>query len=243
MGSNLSASPSMDGIPSAASASRSGLRTQVRFAVGSRAGVRSTIWKAWIHGDEAYLATRMFGADVKVSFHSSGQCQWSYTDSWVSKQPNVRNADRHMVRWQVDQPTTDQALLLFRVEIPMSELRQEFPPKDKKKVFWVTSAPAESTVRFLLYLTRPSPSEPLRANSAQMKHLSSLRMRNERWLVIFVELISLSGRDIDEARKVLIADLIEAGIPPKPEHRAGLFIQPPSEGGAHGFLELCLINA
>lgn len=104
---------------------------EARFACGTRTGPRSTIWKAWVHGDEAYLASRMFGSDMKASFHSSGQCQWSATETWVRRQLGVRNAERHVQRWQVIYPAGDEALLVFRVEITVSELRVQVPPRDK----------------------------------------------------------------------------------------------------------------
>jgi hypothetical protein len=95
--------------------------TEARFATGSRLGPRSTIWKAWVHGDEAYIASRMFGSDMKASFHSSGQCQWSATDTWVRRQKDVRNSERHVKRWQVSYPAGNEALLVLCVEIPGSE--------------------------------------------------------------------------------------------------------------------------
>lgn len=218
-------------------------RTEARFAVGSRASPRSTIWKAWVQGEEAYLASRMFGADMKLSLHSTGQCQWSRTSSWVAQHPDTRNADRHIVQWAITQPNANEALLVFRVEIPMSELRHQPPPNDKKKVFWVSGAPVDSTVRFLVYITRPSDVDPASSKTELMRHLFSLRLRNKRWLVIFVEIISLSEHDISEVRRTVHAQATTAGFIPRPEHRACLFIQPPPEGGAHGLLELCLTEA
>lgn len=214
--------------------------TEARFAVGSRAGPRSTIWKAWVQRDEAYLSSRMFGSDVKVSFHSSGQCQWSCTDTWVAKQPLARNADRHMVRWIVEPPIGSAAVLLFSVEIPISELREEAPPNDSKKVFWVSGAPAESSVRFLLYLTRTNDLDPGHSHQGVQRHLFSLRLNNGRWVVVFVEPSPLTSTDVSEARRLLFAKALDAGIEPNPVHRASAFIQPGSPGGAYGILELCL---
>lgn len=221
------------------------MRTEARFAVGSRSGPRSTIWKAWVHGDEAYIASRMFGSDMKVSLHSSGQCQWSATETWVRRQSSVRNADRHVHRWQVDLPEGSQALLAFRVEIPVSELRALPPPTDRKKVWWVSGAPAGATVRFLFYLTRPSDSDPAPppAVESQMRHLFSFQLRSTRWLVAFVEVISLSAADIARARASVTEQARAAGLVPSAEHRLSLFIQPPPEGGAHGLLELCFAEA
>jgi hypothetical protein len=187
----------------------------------------------------------MFGSDMKVSFHSTGQCQWSRTDTWVKRQPNARNADRHVVLWSISQPTADQALLIFRVEIPMSEVRPQSPLIDKKKVFWISGAPAEATVRFLVYLTRIAATDPTstRLHSPSIRHLFSLRLRGGRWVVVFVEVISLSARDIGEARQAVRDQVTAAGITPQPNHRAGLFITPTTEGGAHGLFEICLTEA
>lgn len=217
--------------------------TEARFAIGSRLGPRSTIWKAWIHGDEAYIASRMFGSDMKASFHSSGQCQWSATDSWVRRQTCVRNSERHVKRWQVNYPVGNEALLAFRVEIPASELRVLPPPPDKKKVWWVSGVPSEATARFLFYLTRPSDTDPGPMAATPFKHLFSLRFRNGRWFVCFVEVVSLSATDIESARSAVLEQVRSAGLVPHADHRMSLFIQPPAEGGAHGLLELCLTEA
>jgi len=215
------------------------VHTEARFALGSRAGPRSTIWKAWVAGNEAYIASRMFGSDMKVSFHSSGRCQWSATDTWVRRQGIVRNAERHVYRWQVTYPTGNEALLLFRVEIPETELRLLPAPTDHKKVWWVSGQPLGATVRFLFYMTRPTDAEPQPAPSEQRRHLFSLRLRDTRCLVCIVDLISLSATDLEAARSAAIAQAAAAGFVPGSQHRLSLFIQPPPEGGAQGLLELC----
>lgn len=218
---------------------RTTLRTEARFALGCRTGPRSTIWKAWVTGNEAYIASRMFGSDMKVSFHSSGQCQWSATDAWVSRQLDVRNADRHVHRWQVTYPTGNEALLLFRIEVPATEMRPLPAPTDHKKVWWVSGMPAGATVRFLFYMTRPSEAEPAPTPSGQTRYLFSLRLRDARWLVCIVELISLSTTDLESVRSAVVAKATAAGFIPDSQHRLSLFIQPPPEGGAYGLLELC----
>ncbi|MDH5670055.1 MAG: hypothetical protein OEY86_18810 [Nitrospira sp.] len=184
----------------------------------------------------------MFGGDMKVSLHKTGECQFSATDAWVKRQQNATNAQRHVHRWRVAQPDGHEALLVFRVEIPVSELRLLPEPKDKKKVWWVGGAPQESTVRFLFYLTRPSEADPAPPPSPQTRHLFSLRLRGSRWLVALVEMISIPVADLAALRKAVIEQSRSWGlVAPAPEHRASLFIQPPPEGGAHGLLELCLI--
>ena len=214
-------------------------RKEARFAVGSRAGPRSTIWKAWVHNEEAYLASRAFGSDLKVSFHSSGACQWSRTDNWVGRQPASRNADRHIVRWQVTHPRGPESLLLLRVAVPVSEVRALPPPTDRKKVFWVDGAPPESTVQFLFYLTSPLDVEPTTPASQRMRHLFSLGLRNRRWLVVFAQLITLSPEDLASARRTVMAE-VAARVPlPPGDLRMCLFSEPNATNPAPAFLELC----
>lgn len=214
-------------------------RKEARFAVGTRTGPRSTIWKAWVHNEEAYLASRMFGCDLKVSLHSSGACHWSATDHWVRSQPAVRNADRHIVRWQVTHPHGPESLLLLRVAIPVSEVRVLPPPTDRKKVFWVDGAPPESTVQFLFYLTRPLDREPSAPSTDRMRHLFSLGLRNRRWLVVFVEVISLSPEDLAHARRTVRAELAAKAPPPSGDLRMCLFSEPSATNPVPGFIELC----
>jgi hypothetical protein len=220
-------------------------RTEARFAVGSRLGQRSTIWKAWVQGEEAYLATRMFGKYQKVSFHATGQCQWSCTDEWVMQQEGRRNSDRHIVRWRMPEPQSDQAALVFKVDIPMSELRSSPPPADKKKVFWVAGAPSEVTVRFVFFIAPTSEHDPAPPDTEARQHLFSLRFRSGRWMVVFVEVSSLSPTDLSAARRAIIDQF----LPNSQGHvlaelRSVLFTQPNGqEPGCNGFIELCLDEA
>ncbi len=220
-------------------------RTEARFAVGSRHGQRSTIWKAWVQGDEAYLATRMFGKYQKVSFHSTGQCQWSCTDEWVKQQEGRQNSDRHIVRWEMAEPPSGQATLIFKVDIPMSEVRSSPAPADKKKVFWFAGAPREATVRFLLFIAPISERDPAPPDTDARRHLISLRFRSGRWMVVFVEIASLSATDLSAARRAVI----EQFLPNSDSHalaglRSVLFSQPSGpEPGCNGFIELCLDEA
>jgi hypothetical protein len=217
--------------------------TEARFALGTRLGPRSTIWKAWVQGDEAYIASRMFGSDLKVSIHSSGECQVSRTDSWVKRQENFRNAERHVHRWHISAPVDHQAVLVFQVGIPVSELRDQEPPTDKKKVVWVSGIPNGVTVRFLFYVTQTVEVDPGAMGTSQARHLFSLRMRSGRWFVVFVDTISLSASDIDEARCAALDQARAVGILPNRSQRLSLFNQPNSLDGVHGLMELCSVKS
>ncbi len=220
-------------------------RTEARFAVGSREGPRSMIWKVWVHGDEAYIASRAFGKYQKVSLHSSGIAQWSLTDDWVKEQPTRRNADRHIVKWTMPAATQKKAALVFKVQIPCSELRQLPTPEDKKKVFWVSSVPSETTVRFLFYMTDVHDGDPTPQDSNTRRVLFSLRLRSGRWLVSMLDAVTLSSADLSNARRAVIDQFVpRAAQLDLNEMRAALFCQPnESEVDCHGLIELCLAEA
>jgi hypothetical protein len=217
--------------------------TEARFAVGSRNGARSSIWKAWVHGNEAYIASRMFGGYMKVSFHSTGQCQWSRTDKWVvSQRADVRNAKRHVVKWLIEQPLGNETLLVLRIAVPVSDLNVHPPTDDSKKVHWIAGAPIESTVEFLVYLTGPMDVGPLPTLDSEKRHLFSLHLNNRRWLVVFVHLTSLSAVDVDEARRAAVKQIEDSTLELTEDARLCFFAKPADSGSACGLLEVRAIE-
>jgi hypothetical protein len=203
------------------------------------------IWIAWVHADEAYLACRMFGKYQKASFHSSGVAQWSMTDEWVKEDSRRLNHERHVARWRFQEAVPGQATLLFKVQVPYSELRPIAAPKDNKKVFWVTAVPPEATVRFLFYLTGLAEMEPAPQATDSRRKLFALRLRSGRWLVVLVDLISLSAEDVSAARTALIEQFWpRASTTELSELRAVLFGPPAKDAtDCHGAIEICLAEA
>ncbi len=71
-----------------------------RFAVGSEQDNRSNTWKVVVNKNDMYLLSKGFGSDFKISFHESGQCQCSLTDSYV-KRTGISNKNRHFEKWNL----------------------------------------------------------------------------------------------------------------------------------------------
>jgi hypothetical protein len=69
--------------------------TVLRFAAGSPANVRSSVWKLWTHRDDAYLLTRASGQWLKVSLHASGDWRIAYT-----RGTTLNDAQRVIHRWR-----------------------------------------------------------------------------------------------------------------------------------------------
>ena len=144
--------------------------SELRFAVGSKEGRRSSIWKIWAQKDDVYILSRMMGCDAKVSLHASGLCQFSRTSDWVKKK-QARNAERHMVRWQIDKPAASSAMHIFRIIIPESELRVIDLDEPLKKVKWLDT-PTQGGAAFVeCYLTPPA--EDLNSSKFPHEHLSN----------------------------------------------------------------------
>lgn len=200
------------------------------------------MWKCWVQGGEAYIAGRLFGADAKISMHSSGDCQWSCTDMWVRRDPSRCNPDRHIAKWQLPYPRDNNAVLAFRVAVPVSELRPEPIPPGQKKAFWIGNAPNGSTVEFCFYFTRELAGPPYSDGNPTLRHLASLQLRNGRWLVVFVWLRSLSALDVATARDAAVTQAREAEVQVRPEHRIALFALPTAERSA-AILEVCATDA
>lgn len=238
----------MDHEAAAAEAGALGVRLrgsalrEFRFAVGSKDGPRSTVWKCWVQRDEAYITGRLFGTEAKISLHSSGDCQWSCTDTWVRRDPSRRNADRHIARWQLTYPQDNNAVLAFRVAVPVSELRPEQVQPDQKKAFWIGNAPAGSTVEFCFYFTRECDGSPATVSNPALGHVASLRLHDGRWLVCFVWLRSLSAVDVAAARDAAVTQVRGAGVQVNVEHRIALFALPTANTSA-AVLEVCATAA
>lgn len=113
---------------------------EIRFAVGTENGLRSTVWKLWKGSDDSiYLYSRMMGY-TKISFHKSGDCHFSINSEWVGK--NIgngieTNAKRHLLQWKRKIPIKEEASLTFRLVIPGTELRYISNEKGLQKVQWL----------------------------------------------------------------------------------------------------------
>lgn len=126
---------------------------EIRFAVGTPTGLRSTIWKFWVQRSDIYILSRMFGSNSKVSLHSTGDCQWSNTDSWVIKVPGRRNAERHLQKWTMLRPSGSTALHVFQIRIPETALRTTDVVEDLNAVEWLPIPPRGHTVSLECYIT------------------------------------------------------------------------------------------
>src|SRR5688572_21617211 len=114
-------------------------RAELRVAVGSPNGRRSTVWKIWAAKSDVYIQSRMMGANMKVSLHQSGSCQFSATSEWLVRHapPGTKNAERHIRRWKLPHIGKAGAAPVFRIMVPSSELRRVPFAEELEGIQWL----------------------------------------------------------------------------------------------------------
>ncbi len=213
---------------------------EVRIAVGTPSGRRSTVWKFSVHKNEIYILSRMFGSDSKVSLHSTGECKWSATGVWVKKAPGRKNSDRHIAKWVMPRPNESVALHAFQVRIPETELRVIELTENLSAVEWLPIPQKGHSVSLECYITPVSQSNPILTNKLPHPHLFSLPLADGRWFTVLHHVPPLDGKDLEPLRHQMNAQARAAGIEPKSEHRGSAFTV--SDGTARGFIELCTVG-
>lgn len=210
---------------------------EFRVAVGSPGDRRSTVWKVAVTGAEVYIFSHMFGGDAKVSLHASGDCQLSGTSAWVMKVPGRKNADRHFHKWHEARPIGTAAKHIFRVVIPDSELRAVDLEEEISAVRWLTAPGGGSATVVEFYITPPSAIDPS-ANAAALPLpcLCSLKLGDDRWLVVLHHVRGTAGLDVEGFREAVRRLAREGGRELLPQNRVCVvLIEPP----LRSLVELC----
>ena len=216
--------------------------TEFRFCIGSPQGLRSTVWKIWsgtIGKSDVYIQSRMMGSDMKISLHESGLCQCSMTNEWVEKY-NKSNAERHITRWQRQEPISTIASLIFQIIIPESELRQTNVREKLQKVKWVEAPQLGYATKIECYITPPLALESLEGINFPHPCLVYFQLPSKNWFVSLVNQEVMTDENLhmlDYAHKEIERHAHIAGVELKPEFRAG-FGTYESTKDIHGIVEV-----
>lgn len=152
-----------------------------KFCIGKPEGLRSTVWKVWIHKRNVYLQSRMMGCEAKISFHESGQIQWSLTDEWV-KHTGAKNIERHLYRWKIQQLADTEMIFVFRIIFPESELQQVGNPRKNSQIYWINPPQQEYAKVVECYISTIH-GEVLKTTIVSSDHLASLPLDMSRYFV------------------------------------------------------------
>lgn len=121
------------------------------MAVGTPDGVRSTVWKVFSTGTELYVTSRMMARSCKVSLHSSGYSQWATTNNRDS--PTKLAA--FSTSWRTARSLDSEALHVFRIIVPHSELHTIDEREDVRNVLFLPAPDDGSALYFEVYLSAP----------------------------------------------------------------------------------------
>ncbi len=173
-------------------------KSKFYFCIGNPEGLRSTVWKTYSGSNiksDVYIQSRMMGSEMKISLHESGLCQCSFTDDWVQKY-NKHNAERHIERWQRQEPTSTLATLIFQIIIPESELRQVESNERLQKVTWIEKPPVGYATKVVCYLTPPLEAENLEGAKFPYPLVNYFRLPSKHWFVLLVSQEKMTQENI-----------------------------------------------
>jgi hypothetical protein len=97
----------------------------VRWSVGTADGPRSTIWRVWVSGSDAYIAARPTAGSIKVSLHASGVWRYAFTEEHMTGPRPLVPADRDRVldRWPRPPEFAPGWTRGFSILVPASEVQ------------------------------------------------------------------------------------------------------------------------
>ena len=112
-------------VPIVKAAREVGPGGKVRFAVGSRAGQRSSAWRIWSakNSTDVYLAARAIAGVQKISLHESGSWSCSYVSEEKAAPFIAPGTSRHVDIWQRPPEFGEGRRHGFAVIVPWTELR------------------------------------------------------------------------------------------------------------------------
>lgn len=208
------------------------------FGVGDRNGIRSSIWTVVAGDAEAYVLYEQFGHEGKISLHASGAGHWRGGRRVGSSNPDKPVAARFITRWAAPLPSSTTAARVFRVMIPVSQLRPLGPPHSRKKALWLSNAPTGTTAVFDLYRTPPM-GDPASHTGLPWQHLHSLPLGGGCWITTLVHLEVFDETFMDDLRQQLRGHLEQVGrVPDQATRGAGFF---EGQDGLRGMVEVAML--
>ncbi len=123
---------------------------EIRFAVGTRDDLRSSVWRLWGNKNDLFLAARSSVGVSKISFHASGICRHAVV-SQTPRAPLDRWTRVARTREGIT-PVIDLIVPAFQVE---KGFRDKAPPINKQME--LIDIPEDGTKRIIrIFLTDPN---------------------------------------------------------------------------------------
>jgi hypothetical protein len=159
----------------------------IRFAVGSREDVRSSVWRLWARGNDLYLAARSLAGTSKISFHQSGINRFAV---------NSKTARLPLISWSRPLETFPGWTVAFAILIPphITLLPLQDVLRDNKPVqFIVPPKPGTKAIFQILLSYKTAQEEDIMRLPADKKVTVHGRIEMKRelaWLVSFYDIFT-----------------------------------------------------
>ena len=166
---------------------------EIRFAVGSKNDLCSSVWRLWSNKNNLFLAARTTAGLTKISFHESGICRHAV----VSQAPRAP-----LSRWTRPERTAQGVTPVFDLIVPAFSVERGFrdvrPPT--KKTLELIDIPVENTKRIIrIFLSDPdfSESDVLKiSRSSPLSFHGYVRLLREKaWVVSYSDELKLAEWD------------------------------------------------
>ena len=175
-------------------------RFDIRLAVGSRNGPRSSVWAFWSRNSEVYTAYRSLGGIFKFSFHTPTLCRHAFTKEHG---PPGRRSGRAMQEWyraRTPPAGSNQIVRVLRIWVSTDHLSTKLMRTPPNSTHWITPAPAGGSTVVDLFFTNETEAtlrEWLEAEPATLEHklVTYEKLQNG-------EAFSISSWHSDKADKV-----------------------------------------
>ena len=179
----------------------------------------------------------MFGGDVKVSIHGTGECQLSRPGEWA-KSTGRPNSERHLYKWKATLPFGTIGEFVFEVRIPESELRPLSVPEDIEEIQWRYKSPKGCATAIQCFISPPASFNDVAFGIPVNSRLMVLPFADGRWFVARHADIVLDRQELEDVRNQSRAISEMKGFSVTAEQRAaGLIV---GNGSARGLIEYCL---
>lgn len=159
----------------------------IRFAVGTRDDLRSSVWRLWANKNDLYLAARSHAMISKFSFHESGKYRFA-VNSTVEREDDA--SDRALYKWTRPNELAPGWTQCFGILVPPRVTKMPFGNTfDEGKSIELVVPPAKGKkVIFNIILSHKAatPEHVINASTHQIKILGRIEMPKEiAWLVTF----------------------------------------------------------
>lgn len=165
----------------------------IRFAVGSRNDVHSSIWRLWSHNSDLYLAARSYANISKFSFHQSGNYRYAINEN-IKRKDN--QTDRALYKWNRSEEVAPGWVQCLGILVPPRITKIPFNNTflENKSVAFISPPDLGNKVIFnIIFSPKEATEDSLIRNSAHKIQIIGyvVLQRELAWLVTFQDILTL----------------------------------------------------